>query len=169
MDLDPSRLRPGELIVGAGSVALLVSMFALEWYGRTARPRPAAASLGTSTSVNGWHALTTLRWLMLLTIACGLLLVYLQAARRAPAIPVSVSVVVTVLGILTTLALLYRVLINEPGDDGVVQRKPGAFVGLASAIVVVYGGYRSMRQEGIADEDAPADIDTVSLEARGGS
>jgi hypothetical protein len=169
MGLDPSRLRRGELIVGAGTLVLLVSMFALKWYGPSAPFHPTAVSLGVPTSVNGWNALTHLRWLMLVTIACGLALVYLQAARRAPAVPVTFSVIVTVLGLLTALALFYRVVINEPGSDGVIDQKAGAFVGLASAIAIVIGGYLSMRDEGIADRDAPSEIETVHLGNASGS
>jgi len=155
--------------VGAGSVVMLASMFVLKWYGLTAQPRPTAASLGVSTSLNGWDALTNARWLMLLTIACGLALVFLQAARRAPAIPVTLSVLVTVLALITLLVLIYRVIINEPGNDAVTEQKAGAFVGLASAIAIVIGGYLSMRDEGIADKDAPAEIETASLEGGSGS
>jgi hypothetical protein len=169
MDFDPSRLRRGEIMVGVGSVVLLASMFVLKWYGLTAQLRPAAAGVGSSTSVNGWDALTNVRWLMLLTIACGLALVYLQTARRAPAIPVTLSVLVTVLGLLTVLVLIYRVLINEPGSDAVIEQKAGAFVGLGSAIAIVIGGYLSMRDEGIADKDAPGEIETVGLGQAGGS
>jgi hypothetical protein len=169
MGFDPSRLRRGEIIVGAGSVVLLASMFVLTWYGLTPQIRPTAATLGSSTSVTGWDALTNVRWLMLLTIACGLALVCFQAARRAPAIPVTLSVLVTVLGVLTVLALIYRVLINEPGSDAAIEQKAGAFVGLASAIAIVIGGYLSLRDEGIADKDAPADIEPVSLGPAGGS
>ena len=154
--------------MGAGSVVLLASMFVLTWYGLTPQLQSAATTLGSSTSINGWDALTNARWLMLLTVACGLALVYLQAARRAPAIPVTLSVIVTVLGVLTMLVLVYRVLINEPGSDAVVDQKAGAFVGLASAIAIAVGGYLSMRDEGIADKDAP-DLETVSLGNAGGT
>jgi hypothetical protein len=115
--------------------------------------------------VTGWDGLTNVRWLILVTVACGLLLVFLQASRKAPALPVSFSVIVTVLAVLTVLALIYRVLINEPGPDGYVDQQVGAFVGLVSSIALVYGGYASMRQEGIAPRDAPAlaDIEVVRL------
>jgi hypothetical protein len=105
------------------------------------------------------------RWVILVTVACGLLLVFFQANRRAPAIPVSFSVIVTVLAILTTLALIYRILINEPGPDGYIDQQVGAFVGLISSIALVYGGYASMREEGIALRDAPAlaDIEIIRL------
>src|ERR1700724_1852788 len=115
--MDPFRLRRGELIVGAGSAVLLASMFLLKWYGLRAVFVPTAARLGVSTSLDGWHSLTQLRWLILVTACCGLALVLLQAARRAPAVPATMSVIVTVLAIITVLALIYRVLINIPGPD----------------------------------------------------
>jgi hypothetical protein len=169
MDFDPSRLRRSELIVGASAMVLLASMLFLKWYGLSSVFAPTATKLGLSTSVDGWNGLTHLRWLLLLTIACGLALVFLQATHRAPAVPVSMSLIVTVLGILTALALVYRVLINEPGSDSVVEQKVGAFVGLISAIVLAYGGYESLRQEGISVKDAPAEIETVTPGSAGGS
>ena len=70
---------------------LLASTFAVPWYRVKA------------TSINGWDALTDLRWLLIVTIIAALALAYFQATRRAPAIPVSLSVIVTVLGLLTSL------------------------------------------------------------------
>jgi hypothetical protein len=169
MDFDPSRLRLGEWIVGAGAIVLLASMFLLKWFGLNGHPGPTAASLGVSTSANAWHAMTDLRWLMLVTIACALALVYWQATRKAPALPATASVIVTVISIVTVIALLYRVLINEPGPDSIIDRKPGAFVGLVSAIAIMYGGYRSLREEGIAERDAPASIETIELRSADGS
>jgi membrane-associated HD superfamily phosphohydrolase len=151
VDFDPARLRRGEVIVGAGAIVLLASMFVLKWYG------------SGGGSVTGWDALTTLRWLMLVTIAVALALVYTQMTRRSPAVPVTLSVIVTVLGVVTALALIYRVLINEPGPDSVISQKAGSFVGLLSAIAIVIGGYLSMRDEGVADRDAPSEIETVTL------
>jgi hypothetical protein len=164
MDFDPSRLRRGELIVGASALVLLASMFVLKWFELSAPVAPPAANLGVPSSVNGWNGLTNLRWVMLLTIACGLALVFLQATRRAPAVPVCMSVIVTVLALIIALGLIYRVLINEPGPQ-----KAGAFVGLISAIVFVYGGYQSMRREGIAAKDGPSEIQTVRPGSLGGS
>jgi hypothetical protein len=163
MDFDPSRLRRGELIVGAGAIVLLASMFLLTWYGLSGTLGATASKLGLSTSVNGWHGLTNVRWLILVSAACGLALVFLQATQRAPAWPVSLSVIVTVLALITALALVYRVLINEPGPSNLIEPRAGAFVGLISALVLFYGGYESMRQEGVAANDGPGVIKTVSV------
>ena len=75
MDFDPSRLRRGEVLAGAGAVLLLVFMLAGKWYGHGSRAR------------TGWQALPVLRWLVVVTIAAALALVVAQATRRAPGDP----------------------------------------------------------------------------------
>ncbi|MDQ6605993.1 MAG: hypothetical protein M3Z06_05515 [Actinomycetota bacterium] len=164
MEFDRSRLRPGEWIVGAGSLVLLASTFLLNWYALSGPlARTASKFLGLSTSVNGWHALSSLRWLIVLTGLAGLGVFYIQASRRAPALPVSSTMIVTVLGLLTSIALFYRVVIDEPGGYSDIQLRFGAFAGLLSAIAIVVGGYRSLREDGIAPADGPAEIETVKL------
>jgi hypothetical protein len=167
VDLELSRLRPGEVIAGLGGLVLLFSLFVTTWYGTTGPISPTAALLGASTSYNGWHALTDLRWLILLTGATAVALAYFQATRRAPAIPVSLSVIVTVLALLTVLFLIYRVLINVPGPDSVIDRKAGAYLGLISSVAILYGAFASMRQEGVRQADGSPEIPTVS--PRGGA
>jgi hypothetical protein len=154
MDFDPSRLRSGELIVGASAILLLASMLALKWYG----------GAGRAPSVNGWHALTHLRWLILLTALIAVALILVQARNRAPAIPVSLSVIVTALGLLMVPWLAYRVLISSPA-----HQKAAAFLGLACSIGVALGGYLSLRREGLPPKDAPSEIETVRLGGSDGS
>jgi hypothetical protein len=163
MDFDPSRLRRGEVIAGASAVLLLVFLLFFRWYGLSGRFAPAAASLGRPTSFTGWDSLTNLRWLLLVTILAALALTFLQATQRAPALPASMSVILTALGLLAVLALIYRVVINVPGADDLLDQKPGAWLGLASAIGIMYGGYASLRHEGIAPRDARTEIETVRL------
>jgi hypothetical protein len=164
MEFDVSRLRRGELIAGGGAVVLLVCLFLIPWYGIRAPFAQTAATLhGVHRSVDGWHGLAHLRWLVLLTIVLALALVVLQATRRAPALPVSVSVILTVVGLLNLVALIYRVLINVPGPDSQLERRAGAFIGLVAAIAVLYGAYRSLREEGLSDADARTEVETVDL------
>jgi hypothetical protein len=142
---------------------MLAVLFTLPWYEIHSPIGSTGSALGLSTSFNGWEELTTLRWLFVLTIASAFLLVYFQATRRSPALPATFSVIVTVLGGLTALALIYRVLINVPGLDSVVQAQPGAYLGLASACLLACGAYLSMRKEGTASRDEPAEIETVHV------
>ena len=150
MDFNPSRLRRGEVLAAAGAVLLLVFMFAGNWYGTGANAH------------TGWEALTTLRWLLVVTIVAALALTFTQITRRAPAIPVSLSVIVTVLGIITVLALIYRVLIDAPAHE-----QAAAYLGLLSAVGLAYGAYLSLRQEGILRRDGPQEIPVIGLEASG--
>jgi hypothetical protein len=161
MGFQRSRLRRGEIVAGAAAVVLLVAMFVLPWYGYKGELGPLAARLGLATSRNGWTALETTRWLMLVTILAALALVWLQATRTAPALPSAFSLLVFLLGTLTALALIYRVLINVPGPNNVVSRDAGAFIGLLSSFAIAYGGYLSLREEGVLPQDAPPEIPTI--------
>jgi hypothetical protein len=144
MDLDPARLRRGELLAGTGGVLLLVFLVAGTW------------SSHHGTSRTGWQLLTNLRWLLLVTSVTGIALAAAQVARRSPAIPVTLSLVVAVLGLIAVLALIYRVLISPPAHE-----QAGAFLSLLSAMGLAYGGYLSLREEGIARRDGPGEIPVV--------
>lgn len=167
MGFEWSRLRRAEIAAGVAAVVLLLAMFLLPWYGYKGDLAPLAAKLGVKTSADAWHSLSTTRWLMLLTIAAALALVYLQGTRPSPALPATFSLFVWLLGGLTSLVLIYRVLINVPGPNDVVSRDVGGFVGLVASIVIGFAGYRSLRAEGIAPHDAPKEIPTVQPDAAG--
>ncbi|HEY1509243.1 MAG TPA: hypothetical protein VGF93_09600 [Solirubrobacteraceae bacterium] len=156
-----SRVRLGEMIAAFAGVLLLVSMFVLPWYGYKGQLAPLAAKLGVSTTHDAWTSLSTARWLLLITIVASLALLYLQATRSSPALPAAFSLFVTLLGGLSALVLIYRVLIDVPGPNDVVTRDVGGFVGLVCSIAIAYGGYRSLREEGIAPQDAPSEIPTI--------
>jgi hypothetical protein len=159
MEFDLSRLRRGELITGAGGVVLLASLLFLSWYGAG----------GTGASATGWTALSVLRWLILLDGLLAVGLAGAQAACRAPALPVTLSVAATVVAVPTAIALIYRVLINLPGPDSIVSQKPGAFVGLIAACAIAYGAGSSLRQESAAPRRGLGSIPTVTPGSRGGS
>ncbi len=139
MSFEPDRLRQGEIIAGVGALALAVCMFLLPWYGLTGRYEQVFSAHGFATSVDGWHGLTINRWLMLATILVVLLLVLAQASLRAPALPVTLSLIATVLGIITSLVLIYRVLIDTPFSGPHISAKVGAYLALLSALVLTYG------------------------------
>lgn len=162
MEFEPSRLRRGEVIAGTSALVLLALTFLAPWYAVGADAGRVARAAAVSTSVNGWDGLTTLRWLILLTIVAALALAVLQGTRQAPALPVSLSVIVTVLGAVTSLALIYRVLIDVPGPEFRVDPKPGAYLGLISALTLACGAFWSLRVEDPPDASG-ASVRTVEL------
>jgi hypothetical protein len=128
------------MIAGLSAHALLMLMLVVHWYG----------------SRTGWKSLAHLRWLALATIVCALALTWFQATRPAPAIPSTLGVIVTLIGLATVVWLAYRVIVSSPRHQQV-----GAVLGLICACGIVVGGFASLRQEGIAPADEPADIPTV--------
>jgi hypothetical protein len=131
MELSLARLRRGEAAAGLSGVALLVFLFAVSWF--------EGGSSGTTST--GWTGLPVLRWLILVTSVVAIALAVTQATRRAPAIPVTLSVFVTVLGAVTTVALILRM--TTTGSSLQV----GSWLGLLASIGVTVGGFGSIRQE----------------------
>ncbi len=61
--------------------------------------------------------------------------------------------ITTVLGGLATLFVAYRIL-NQPGQNDVVQVKIGAWLGLLFCAGITVGGYLAMRDEGTTFDQA---------------
>ena len=135
------RLRDGEWIAGAGGVALLAAMF-LHWY--------AAGRF----EVTAWQAFGVLDVVLALLALVPLALVFTQATRRSPSIPVAFSVFTTIAGLLAALLILYRI-VNQPGSNDLVTVEAGAWLGLLAALIVAAGGWRSMRVEPIPGAPMP--------------
>jgi hypothetical protein len=135
VSVELSRLRAGEVVSGLGGV-LLVS-----WTGRRRFP--------------------VIRWLSLLTGLFALALPYTQATRRAPALPVALSVVVSALSSATVLGMLARAVIGRARGS---SRSPGAYFGLLAATIAAAGGYQSMREESGTDLAELGELETITLE-----
>ncbi len=138
MDFRASRLRSGEIIAATAGVILLVDLFTLDWY---------STGEVDTVGVSGWQALSVLRWFIAITALSGIALGWFQATRRAPALPSTLSVITTVLGTLTSLALIVRVLISVPDLLGQTGASGGAYLGLLSALVLAAGALWSLREE----------------------
>jgi hypothetical protein len=141
------RIHRGELISLCSALLLLIIMFALEWYGLDEMPGPDAARTGLSHVENAWHALAVVRWVMLAAVAVSLGSVVVHATQRSHGVKTNTGLIVWLLGTATTSLLVYRVLIDLPSPNSVVDQKLGAYLGLLSAVGIAYGGFESMREE----------------------
>ena len=128
--MDLRRLRSGELVTAFGAAGLFVVMF-LDWFGG----RPA------------WSTLTVGRVLLVLTIALATTLVVLTLRRRAVSMTMSSATITIGVGSVTLLLVLYRVLIDEPGRNGLVSVDGGAYLGLLALIVLLAGVWRTIADE----------------------
>ncbi|MDQ3850370.1 MAG: hypothetical protein M3296_07135, partial [Actinomycetota bacterium] len=128
--MDLARLRSGELLVGGSAVALLVVLF-VPWF----------------DGESGWSAMSVIRVFVLATIALALLLVALTITQRPVAVTVAAAVGVVTMGALDAVLVAYRVALDEPGPNAQVGLDAGAYLGLALAVGVFAGAWRTLRDE----------------------
>jgi hypothetical protein len=140
------RVLFGELTSSASAVLLLVFLFATEWYGVAGVPDPSAARPAISTAESGWTALSMVRWVVLVTALVAIGSVVLHASQRRHGTKTDTSRLVAGLGALTSLLLIYRVLIELPSGAKVIDQKLGAFLGLVCALGIALGGYESIAE-----------------------
>lgn len=141
------RIYRGELTSAVSALGLLVIMFVTKWYGVAGVPDPSAARPAISTAENAWNGLTIVRWVMLATIVAALGSVVVHASQRSHGTRTDTSLVIVTLGSLTSLLLLYRVLIVLPQSSKVIDQKLGALLGLACAFGIALGGLESIREQ----------------------
>ena len=137
------RLRAGEWIALAGAIALIASLF-LHWYGTE----------GGGAEVTAWQAFGILDVVLVLLALVAVALFATQATRSSPAIPVFFSVMTIVAGLLAVLLILLRIVF-QPGPNALVSVEPGAWLGLAAAVLVLAGGWRSTRVESMPGMPPP--------------
>ena len=143
----PPRIRVGALVSAVSALALLVILFAMEWYGVAGVPDPSAVRPAVSTAENGWHGLTVTRWVLVATIVASIGSVVLHASQREHGNKTDTSRIVAALGAISSVLLIYRVLIVLPAGTRVVDQKLGAFLGLMCALGIAWGGYESIREQ----------------------
>jgi drug/metabolite transporter (DMT)-like permease len=151
MESEPPRLRRGEILAGVSALALMVFLFALNWLTVRGHKR------------HGWEAIPVLRWVLLVTALIALTLTFTQATRPGPGLPVSLSVIVTVLGALSTLLLIIRLLTTSAAVCA------GAVLSLLAVIGITVGGFDSLRREQGWRPGPDHPIETVPLSSSGGS
>jgi len=155
MDLD--RLNTGEKIAGVSAILLFVFMF-FDWFGAEV-----SGLGGFSGSLSGggsaWDALDFIPIVLVAAVVAALGLAALRLTDAVYEPPIPGSTVVTVLGGVSVLLILFRI-VDPPsfGSYGGVSvdatLKVGIFLGLLSAAGIAYGGYSAMREEGITFGDA---------------
>ena len=170
MEFDASRLRSGELIAGVSAVLLFIFMF-VSWYGLKVNTAGLGSVALPAVGYDAWDAFSVIDLILLLTVIVALALVVMQATQRSPAIPVSLSVITTTLAGLSVLLILFRIIdppsmVDVPAViDAHLDRTLdlGVYLGLVASLGILYGGYRSMRIEGLAPRDARTEIETIKL------
>jgi uncharacterized membrane protein YhaH (DUF805 family) len=155
MDLD--KLSDGEKISGVAAIALFIFMF-FDWFSVDVSTGSGSFSVNASGSGSAWDALDYIPIFLVITIIAALAVVALRLTDADYEPPVSANAVVSALGIVSTLLVLYRVVITPdagsyPGISVDVSPAFGIFLGLIAAAGIAYGGYRAMQEEGASFSD----------------
>ena len=146
--MDVNRLSQGEKVAGGAAVLLFITMF-LSWFGLPENAfTNALGAAGVDTTANAWQSFDFIDIVLLVTIVVAVAAAVAHAADTRIDFPL--STVVTVLGALSTILVLYRI-IDPPSD---ASRKFGVFLGLIFAAALTYGGWLAMQTEGTSFQDA---------------
>jgi hypothetical protein len=146
VDLD--KLGVGEKIAALSAVALFIFMF-FNWF--DVEVSGGGASSGTVGSGTAWDALDNIPIFLLITVIAALAVAALRLTDAAYEPPFPANVAVAVLGAISVLLILYRI-IDPPGGGFSVDVSPtfGIFISLIAAAGITYGGYKAMQEEGVA-------------------
>jgi hypothetical protein len=147
------RLSMGQIIAALAAAALLVTTF-LDWTGAGGvGPSSVTVPGGGSVSVPGGGGVTYNLW----EIPGSVLDVYLLITAVVALVPALlaltdsaeefsfVSAATFVLGVVAVLLIVAFLTVDFPGHGA--ERKIGAWLGLAAAVGVAIGGFRSMQEE----------------------
>ncbi|HEX8855249.1 MAG TPA: hypothetical protein VF752_06575 [Thermoleophilaceae bacterium] len=121
-----SRTRASDWLAALAGVALIGLMF-VDWFG----------------SASAWQSLTVVDVLLALCGLTGVTLFVATATQRSNAVPIAVSSLTGLAGMLATVLVAIKLIF--PPDGASVST--GAWLGLAAAAVLAAAGWESMREE----------------------
>src|SRR5690349_7086335 len=143
------RLSTGEKIAGGSAVLLFIFMF-FDWFKVDVSSGNGLFSISVGGSA--WEAFSYTDLFLMLTIIVAVAVAVIRLSDALVEPPVSLNAVAAVLGAVSVLLIIYRI-IDPPGDTGGVPGVDisptiGAFLGLIAAAGLTYGAYRAMQEEG---------------------
>ncbi len=156
------RLRVGEMIAAVSAILLFVFMFfdwfAVECFNNSNLLFYVQCSL---PGRNAWDTLDYVPGVLLITVFAALIAAALHLTIAPRELPAAVNALVAILGIVSVLLILYRIVEPPIHDvEGTITYQGTArfpvFLALLAAVGVALGGFWAMREEGIR-EQATAD------------
>lgn len=129
--MDLRRLRLQEYLAGAFGAVLLVSTF-LDWFG------------DGDSRASAWEKFGALDVMLAVVGLMAIALMVLTAAQRTQAVPVAVGSLLVLVGLVTSVWLLFRVA-KTPGD--LPDREVGLWLGLVSCLGATGAALWSIRDE----------------------
>lgn len=128
-------------------------MFATSWYGLSTTAHGSFGAAGSSAA-GVWRMLTIVRWLLLLAAGSALLSLALRH-------PHAVDLVLA-LGVLATVTLFYRLVIDLPDPHAVLDVKVGGYFALVACAALTLGAYEAPSHRSV---DASGKSETATTPA----
>lgn len=154
--MDLRRLRKGEWIAGVSGLVLFASLF-LPWY-EVER---------ISLDVSAFEAFSVFDVLLVLVAVAGVAVLVVTAVQEAPAVGIAVEALVTLLALVVSILLVFRVLnLPDPLDSTAgAGRAAFAWVGLAATVGVFVGSLVAMRDERVSEPGRPTDATGLPVDS----
>ncbi len=154
--MDLGRLSNGEKIAGVSAILLFVFMF-FHWFGvklsNTSNLLFAIQSIEPGKSA--WEVLDYIPIFLVVTIIATLSVAALRLMNAVRRTPIPVNAVVAILGLVSALLILFRIVAPPVFYTEATITSEGAvqfpiFLALLAAAGIAFGGYLAMREEGIS-------------------
>jgi hypothetical protein len=158
MQMDVDKLSTGEKVAGVSAVLLFIFMF-LDWFTVEVSGGSGVFTASASAGGSAWDALDFIPVILMIAIIAAIGVAALRLTDSVFEPPISANSVVAVLGGISVLLILFRI-VDTPGGGSVpglsvdVSPAIGIFLGLIAAAGITYGGYRAMQEEGASFGDA---------------
>ncbi len=155
--MEVNKLNTGEKVAAISAVLLFIFMF-FTWFGVEVSGVGGFSGSVPGAGGSAFDALEFIPVILVITILAALAVAALRLTDSAYEPPVSMNAIVTVLGGLSVLLILFRI-IDPPsfGSFGGVSVSGtveiGIFLGLIAAAGITYGGYLAMKEEGASFGD----------------
>lgn len=151
--MNVDRLNLGEKIAGASAILLFIFMF-FDWF--KVEVTGGEGLFSVSEGGSAWDALDVIPIILMLAIIAAIAVAVIRLTDAVFEPPVSMNAVVAILGAISVLLILYRI-IDPPLDTDIpgveISRSIGIYLGLLAAAGITYGGYRGMQEEGTSFGD----------------
>ncbi len=139
--MEVDGIRRGELIAAASAIALLLVMLLFNWYGVEHRGFSVGAHHGRGG--DAFESFSFIDLFLLGTAVFAIVVAALSANDPRANTPVALSAITTLLGGLSVLLILFRIIDTPHGLD----RRLGVWLGLIAALGIVYGGWRAIQEQ----------------------
>jgi hypothetical protein len=159
VDFDRNRLSQGELIAGIAGFVLLIDLW-FKWYGVKVSAAGGLRGFSFGVSANAWESFSLIDIILFLVSLVAIGIAVAKAMNRLPDLPAPVSTILTIVGGVALVLILFRTIdtpVDTHGVSGIdVTRKFGLWLGLLSAAALTYGGWRAMQEAGTSFGDLSA-------------